>query len=155
MNFCSAKKRTLQSFVMKKADTANFCSQKKRTLQIVYQTLQNCIHFKFGHECDPSVIVCTCWDVDPKVTPVTNSDVASFFIPQPRPQQRPATTSPTGNTHHHEHPWPPTDHDNCLTMKHDNHTPMSPASMTMCVPSMLPAATSCNPHHKQTQPPKL
>ena len=51
MNFCSAKKRTLQSFVMKKADTANFCSQKKRTLQslggghytIVYWTLKNCI----------------------------------------------------------------------------------------------------------------
>ena len=51
MNFCSAKKRTLQSFVMKKADTANICSQKKRTLQslggehykIVYWTLKNYI----------------------------------------------------------------------------------------------------------------
>ena len=33
MNFWRVKKRTLQSFVMKKADIANFCSPKKRTLQ--------------------------------------------------------------------------------------------------------------------------
>ena len=46
----------------------------------------------------------------------------SFFIPQPPAQQRPATASPTRNTHHHEHPWPPTHHDNRLTTKHDNHT---------------------------------
>ena len=44
MNFCSAKKRTLQCFVMKKADTANFCSQKKRTLQSLGGgTLYNCV----------------------------------------------------------------------------------------------------------------
>ena len=43
MNFCSAKKRTLQSFVMEKADTANFCSQKKRTLQSLRGRLYNCV----------------------------------------------------------------------------------------------------------------
>ena len=43
MNFCSAKKRTLQSFVMKNADTANFCRQKKRTLQNLRGTLYNCV----------------------------------------------------------------------------------------------------------------
>ena len=35
MNFGSLKKRTLQSVVMKKADTANFCSPKKQTQQIL------------------------------------------------------------------------------------------------------------------------
>ena len=74
---------------------------------------------------------------------------------QPPPQQRHATTSPTGNTHHNEHPWPPTDHDNRLTMKHDNHTPTSPASRTTRVPSTSPAAMSRNHHHKQTQLPKV
>ena len=43
MNFCSAKKQTLQSFVVKKADTTNFCSQKKRTLQSLGGTLYNCV----------------------------------------------------------------------------------------------------------------
>ena len=33
MNFHSVKKRTLQNFVMKKADITNFCSPTKRTLQ--------------------------------------------------------------------------------------------------------------------------
>ena len=33
MDFCSAKKPTKQGFVMKNVDTANFCSLKKRTLQ--------------------------------------------------------------------------------------------------------------------------
>ena len=43
MNFCSAKKQTLQSFVVKKADTANICSQKKRTLQSLGgDTIQLC-----------------------------------------------------------------------------------------------------------------
>ena len=74
MNFCSAKKRTLQSFVMKKADTANFCSQKKWTLgslggehyTIVYWTLRNCItditnygHYKFECGRNPNVIART------------------------------------------------------------------------------------------------
>ena len=43
MNFCSAKKQTLQNFVMNKADTANFCSQKKRTLQSLSGTLYHCV----------------------------------------------------------------------------------------------------------------
>ena len=43
MIFCSAKKRTLQNFVMNKADTANFCSQKKRTLQSLRGTLYHCV----------------------------------------------------------------------------------------------------------------
>ena len=43
MIFCSAKKRTLQHFVMNKADTANFCSQKKRTLQSLRGTLYHCV----------------------------------------------------------------------------------------------------------------
>ena len=43
MNFCSAKKRTLQNFVMKKADNANFCSQKKQTLQSLRGTRYNCV----------------------------------------------------------------------------------------------------------------
>ena len=43
MIFCSAKKRTLQIFVMNKADTANFCSQKKRTLQGLRGTLYHCV----------------------------------------------------------------------------------------------------------------
>ena len=41
MNFCSAKKRTLQGFVMKKEDTTNLCSQKKQTLQSLRGTLYN------------------------------------------------------------------------------------------------------------------
>ena len=43
MNFCSAKQQTLQSFVMKKVDTADLCSQKKWTLQILMGTLYNCV----------------------------------------------------------------------------------------------------------------
>ena len=43
MNFCSARKRTLENFVMKKADTTNFCSQKKQTLQSLRGTLYNCV----------------------------------------------------------------------------------------------------------------
>ena len=75
-----------------------------------------------------------------KVTRVTNSDTSSFFIPQPPPPQRPATTSPTCNTHLHEHPWPPTNHDNDnrLPTKHDNHMPTSPASTTTRAPSTSP-----------------
>ena len=40
-----------------------------------------------------------------------------------------------------------TNHNNQLTTKQDNHAPKSP-STTMSTPSMSPAATSCNPHHK-------
>ena len=49
LNFCTAKKRTLQSFVVKKADSANCCSAEKRTLQSLRGTLQNCtwIYYKF------------------------------------------------------------------------------------------------------------
>ena len=43
MTFCSAKKQTLQSFVVKKVDTANFCSQKKRTLESLGGTLYHCV----------------------------------------------------------------------------------------------------------------
>ena len=120
------------------------------TLQNCIQTLQNCIHYKFGRERDPSAIARARSNVDAKVTRVTNSDTSSFFIPQ-----RPATTSPTRNTHHHEHPWPPTNQDNRPPTKHDNHTPTSPASTTTLAPSTSPAATSRNPHHKQTRPPNL
>ena len=162
MNFCCAKKRTLQSFVMKKADTANFCSQKKRTLQSLGRgTLYNCVldttklynRYKFEREHNPNAIMCMCLHVDPKVTRITKSDTPSFFIPQPPPPQWPATMSPARNTHHHEHPWLPTDHDSHLTTKHDDHTPTSPASMTTSAPSTS-AATSRNPQHKQTWPPK-
>ena len=115
------------------------------------------VYYNFGRERDPSAIARARLNVDAKVTRVTNSDTSSFFIPQPPPPQRPATTSPTRNTHLHEHPWPPTNHDNDnrLPTKHDNHTPRSPASTTTPVPSTSPAATSRNPHYKQTRLPKI
>ena len=125
------------------------------TLQNCIQTLQYCIHYKFGGECDPSMIARVRLNIDAKVTCITNSDTSSFFIPQPPPPQRPATMLPTCNTHHHKYPWPPTNHDNHPPTKHDNHTPTSPASMTTRAPSTSPAATSCNPHHKQTRLPNL
>ena len=162
MNSCSAKKRTLQSFVMKKADTANFCSQKKRTLQILGGTLYNCV-LDTTNWITNTTNLCTVqvWararskrdsararsNVDPKVTCVTKSDTPSFFIPQPPPPQQPATTSPTRNTQHHERPWPSTNHDNRLSTKYDHHRPTSPASTTPSAPSRS-AATSRNPHHE-------
>ena len=79
---------------------------------------------------------------DPKVTCVTNGDMASFFIPQPPPQPPPATMSPTCNLHHHKHPRPPTNHNNRPTTTLDHHTPTSPVSTTTSAPSTLPTATS-------------
>ena len=102
-----------------------------------------------------SVSACACLNIDPKVTCVTNSDTASFFIPQPPPQQQLATMLPTCNPHHHKHSQLPTNHNNCLITTLNDHMPTSPASTTMSALSTLPTATSCNPHHlKQPQLPK-
>ena len=64
-DFCSAKKRTLQSFIVKKVDTANLCNAKHRTLQSLRWTVQICVmdptklynvyyktHYKIWHEHD-------------------------------------------------------------------------------------------------------
>ena len=63
LNFCTAKKWTLQNFVVKKVDSANFCSVNKQTLQSSRGTLQNCtcnVYYKF------CVITCAHLDVYPK-----------------------------------------------------------------------------------------
>ena len=89
---------------------------------------------------------------DPKVACITNGDTASFFIPQPLPQQPPATTSPTHNLHHHKHPRLPINHNNRPTTTLDHHTPTSPVSTTTSAPSTSPTPRHAMPSSPQATP---
>ena len=119
LNFCTAKKRTLQSFGVKKADSANFCSAKKQTLQSLRGTLQNCtcIYYKFcviarvrvrmfiqSHSrARDHAWITPCPNVDPKshVSHIVTQLLSSSHnhlnhkcaVPPPRPQVTPTTTN--------------------------------------------------------------
>ena len=159
MNFCSAKKRTLQGFVMKKEDTTNLCSQKKQTLQSLRGTLYNYVldTTKLYNTHLQTVYSIKIWawvwlhmqvrmlikksHVSQTVMLLPSSSHNHHLnnsLPLCRPQVTPTTTN----------------HNNWLMTKHNTHTPMSPASKTTSRP-MLPAAMSHNPHHKVPQMPKI
>ena len=94
MNFGSAKKRTLQSFVMKKADTTKFKGDNTKLYKGHYKTVCVMDTTNLG----ASVIVRVSSNFDPNVTRVTYSDTASFFIPQPPP-----STTTSAACHHVAH----------------------------------------------------
>ena len=161
-DFCSAKKRTLQSFIVKKADTANFCNAKSRTLQSLRWTLQNCVmdptklynvyyktvHVIYTTNSGLSVIARARSNVDPNshasqiVTHLLSSSHNHHLNHHDyaTPPHRPQVTSTTNNN-----PRRP----QTTTNAQPNPTTTRPRSQDCVHPPCRPHATSREPHHHE------